>query len=162
MIYNFFVFRKKLNELKRLKEKQKVLQERYVRLLADYDNYKKDVLNRIERAKDSEKERIFRELITIVDNFERALSFSISESSEIKRGVEMIYKQLLKFLSDYGVEQFSSKGKKFDPRFHEAISVIEGEEDDIVVEEYEKGYLYKDKILRPARVVVSKRNLPTT
>jgi molecular chaperone GrpE len=80
-----------------------------------------------------------------------------SGGEEIKKGVEMIYKQLMKFLNDNGVEQISFKGKLFDPKLCEALLIKEGEVDNVVIEEFEKAYLYKGKLLKPAKVVVSKK-----
>ncbi len=146
-------------KFKKLEKNLLSTKENYIRLLADYENYKKDVQRRINEARENERERIFKEIIIIVDNFERALEYmnKYETNSELKKGIEMIYKQMMKFLIDNGVEQISFKNKIFDPRLCEVLMVKEGSKDSIVIEEFEKAYLYKGKLLKPAKVVVSKR-----
>ncbi len=146
-------------KFKKLEKNLLSTKDNYIRLLADYENYKKDVQRRVNEARENEREKIFKEIIVIVDNFERALEYinKYETNSELKRGIEMIYKQIMKFLNDNGVDQVSFKNKIFDPRLCEVIMVKEGNDDNIVLEEFEKAYLYKGKLLKPAKVVVSKR-----
>ncbi|MEO0143486.1 MAG: nucleotide exchange factor GrpE [candidate division WOR-3 bacterium] len=159
MLNNPLIWLKIRKRVKFLNNKLLQSREEYIRLLADYDNYKKDVQRRINEAKESEREKLFKEIIIIVDNFERALDYinKFEGNEELKRGIEMIYKQLMKFLNDNGIEQVSLKGKPFDPRLCEVLMVKEGEMDNYIIEEFEKAYLYKGKLLKPARVVVSKK-----
>ena len=148
-----------VKEYNQLLEKLKECREEYLRALADFDNYRKNVPRRIEEEKEREKIRIFADLIRVVDDIDRAMK--MLESSDVdeqfRKGVQMIYQQILQFLRNYGVEQFSAHGKEFDPNYHEAMMVKEGEEENRVVEEFEKGYTYKGKLLKPAKVVVSKK-----
>ncbi len=148
-----------VKEYNHLLEKLKECREEYLRALADFDNYRKNVPRRIEEEKEREKIRIFADLIRVVDDIDRAMK--MLESSDVdeqfRKGVQMIYQQILQFLRNYGVEQFSAHGKEFDPNYHEAMMVKEGEEENRVVEEFEKGYTYKGKLLKPAKVVVSKK-----
>lgn len=148
-----------VKEYNQLLEKLKECREEYLRALADFDNYRKNVPRRIEEEKEREKIRIFADLIRVVDDIDRAMK--MLESSDVdeqfRKGVHMIYQQILQFLRNYGVEQFSAHGKEFDPNYHEAMMVKEGEEENRVVEEFEKGYTYKGKLLKPAKVVVSKK-----
>jgi len=159
MIIHPLIQKKLIKKVKKLNSEVLTSKENYIKLLADYENYKKDVQRRINEARENEKERIFKEIIIIVDNFERALEYmnKFPSGEEIKKGVEMIYKQLIKFLNDNGVEQISFKGKLFDPKLCEALLIKEGEVDNVVIEEFEKAYLYKGKLLKPAKVVVSKK-----
>ena len=140
-------------------EKLRECREEYLRALADFDNYRKNVPRRIEEEKDRERVKIFSDLVRVVDDIDRAMK--MLESSDVdeqfRKGVHMIYQQILQFLRNYGVEQFSAHGKEFDPNYHEAMMVKEGEEENRVVEEFEKGYTYKGKLLKPAKVVVSKK-----
>ncbi len=140
-------------------EKLRECRDEYLRALADFDNYRKNVPRRIEEEKDRERVKIFSDLVRVVDDIDRAMK--MLESSDVdeqfRKGVQMIYQQILQFLRNYGVEQFSAHGKEFDPDYHEAMMVKEGEEDNVVVEEFEKGYTYRGRLLKPARVVVSKK-----
>ncbi len=140
-------------------EKLRECRDEYLRALADFDNYRKNVPRRIEEEKDRERVKIFSDLVRVVDDIDRAMK--MLESSDVdeqfRKGVQMIYQQILQFLRNYGVEQFSAHGKEFDPDYHEAMMVKEGEKDNVVVEEFEKGYTYRGRLLKPARVVVSKK-----
>ncbi len=159
MLQNPLILLKIRKKVKYLSSKLLSSREEYIRLLADYENYKKEVQRRINEVKEIEKEKIFKEIIIIVDNFERALEY-INRSGgneELKKGIEMIYKQIIKFLNDNGIEQISLKGKLFDPKLCEVLMVKEGDMDNYVIEEFEKAYLYKGKLLKPAKVVVSKK-----
>lgn len=159
MIFHSLLYRKLLNRFKKSNNELTDLKERYVRLLSDLENYKKTVSRKASEEKEIEKEKIFKEIILIVDNFDRALDFikKSNGNDDIKKGVEMIYKQLIGFLNNNGIEQISFKGKSFDPKLCEALVVKEGDEDNIVVEEFEKAYVYKGKVLKPAKVAVSKK-----
>lgn len=158
MFNNPLIQAKLFKKYSKLKKQLFSVKEDYIRLLADYENYKKDVQRRISEARESEREKLFKEIIGIVDNFERALEYisRYETNSELKKGIEMIYKQIMKFLNDNGVEQISFKNKVFDPKLCEVLMVQDGHEDNIVIEEFEKAYLYKGKLLKPAKVVVSK------
>jgi molecular chaperone GrpE len=150
---------------KQLEEANKKLEETQDKLLrayADFDNAKK----RLEREKDERvrfaSERLMLGLLPILDNFERALQHTESSGEEptssLKDGIGLIKKQMMNFLTQHGITRLESVGKKFDPHFHEAIGHIETYEppDDTVVEEVEAGYLYGGRLLRPAKVRVSR------
>ncbi len=149
------------NRIKELEEEVKEWKNKYLYTLADYDNLRKRKKKELEEGIRYANERFLRELLTVVDNFERAMKAMPEKGGEdvegIKKGVEMIYRQLIDFLNREGVVPFDSEGKSFDPQKHEALSVVE--DDTIppgtVVQELEKGYIYKNRILRPARVTVS-------
>ena len=145
-----------------MKKKDERLQEardRLLRVSADFDNYKKRVKKEQEDAILFGKENYLRGLLTIIDSFERTLVHS-NESIDVKtllEGVELIYKQTLSYLQDLQVVPIESLGKPFDPKFHEALSQEETEEVPHmhVLREMERGYLLKNKLLRPAKVVVA-------
>ncbi len=137
---------------------------RFLRAMADLDNYRKSVQKEIEEARTRTKESLYLDIISILDNFERAMqSFKKDNIDEhtmsIIKGIEMIYKQFHNLLEKEGVKAYSSIGERFDPRKHHAMmhKEAEGVESDQILEEYEKGYMYGDKILRPAKVIVSKK-----
>jgi len=98
------------------------------------------------------------ELIPILDNFSRALGVNEGDDpASFKKGMEMIYKSLVEVLKREGIEIYHAEGEKFDPKFHEAIAVVNKENTPAgtVVEEFAPGYKFKGKVLRPARVAVA-------
>lgn len=143
-----------------LKKEVKEYKEKYLYALADYDNLRKKTKKEKEEIIQITKEYIFLQILPLMDNFERALKaikdFSF-ENNEIVKGIDMIFKQFQLFLYNENVEGFESKGKEFDPSLHEAIEVKEDNSlpNNIIVDEFVKGYKYKDKILRPAKVSVN-------
>ncbi|MBO8130689.1 MAG: nucleotide exchange factor GrpE [Candidatus Marinimicrobia bacterium] len=133
------------------------LKDKYLRLLADYDNFRKRTEKEIFEIQEYGGEKVLREILPIVDDLERAVNSNESEES-LKKGIELIYKKLLKILKDLGVEPIESLGKEFDPDVHHALMVKETKDhlNNTVIEEFEKGYRYKDRILRHAKVVVGR------
>lgn len=131
------------------------------RLQAEFDNYRKRVTKEKSELFQYATEDLIYELLPIVDNFERAIYGAGKSGSKenFLQGVEMIYKELCSTLKKRGLEKISAVGKAFDPTQHEAIDHVETAEhpEDVVIEEVAIGYRIKDKIVRPARVKVSKR-----
>ncbi len=151
--------KEKQKENQKLTEERDELHDKYLRSLAEMDNFRKRV------TKEKEEFRIFvlgeflLELLQISDNLERALnSQSPSENdTSILSGVEMIFKQLQDLLKKYNVEEIIAQDKPFDPTFHQAISKEEDSDvsEPTVLEVYQKGFLYNNKLLRPAFVKVA-------
>lgn len=127
------------------------------RTQADFMNYKK----RVEKEKSEitvfANEKIVTEMLTIVDNFERALQ-SEKENSETAfyKGVELILKQLMDTLYKFGLQEIDALNQDFDPNFHHAVIQEEADEPDKVIDVLQKGYKLKDKVIRPSMVKVSK------
>ncbi len=148
------------NEYKSLLEKEKEITDKMLLFQADIENTKK----RMERDKISflrfSNEQIISELIPFVDDFKRAFAAAdqTREFDDLHKGVEMILKRLIDLLKDKGVTEIEAKGKLFDPAFHEALMQVESDEypDNTVIEELEKGYLLNERVLRTAKVKVSK------
>jgi len=141
-------------------EKLKEKEDRFLRLAAEFDNYKKRTARQFENMTISSVERVITPLLEVVDNFQRALE-SADENSDfesLKKGMELIYQQLQGILKREGVEEIEAVGKPFDPNLHDAMMQVESDEydDGIVVQEMMKGYRIKDKVIRHARVVVGK------
>jgi len=152
---------KKLREeLERVKKERDDYKNLYLRTLADFDNYKKKMEAEWRKTVDYSNERLILELLPVLDNFKRALEASenTEDIESLRKGVEMIYKQLMSILEKEGLKSFKTEGLKFDPRIHEAVSSVETKDvlPGIVVEELESGYFFKEKLLRPAKVSVSK------
>ena len=144
-----------------LKKETAELKDKYLRLYADFENYKRlSAKNKVELIKYSNEELI-RELLSVIDHLELALQHSanIENSSALAEGVQMTLKEIKTILEKFGLTVIEALGKPFDPVFHHAISQVESEETDenIVVSEFRKGYMLKDKVLRASLVGVSKK-----
>lgn len=148
-------------EKEELKKKTKELEEltdSYMRLQADFMNYKK----RMEKDKVSTiayaNEDLISELLPILDNFERALSSVEEEDNSFYEGMKMIYDQMIKVLTKSGLEEIEALGEKFDPNYHHAAFMEESESDEegTILEVFQKGYKLKDKVIRPSMVKVAK------
>jgi len=141
-------------------EQYSVLNDKYLRLYSDFDNYRKRTLKeKIELNKSASAEIIIR-LLPVLDDFERALkAFETSSESgqALKDGVVLIYNKFLATLNQQGLERMRAAGEKFDTDFHEAITNIPAptpEQKGKIVDEIEKGYLLNGKVIRFAKVVV--------
>lgn len=133
------------------------LLSRMQRLQADFVNYRKRSQREKEEMSLKGKIELASEILPVIDNFERALN-SADESTEFYSGVEMIYTQLLKLLSDQDIEEISAEGEEFDPEFHEAIMKVDAENEDEegkVVEVIQKGFILDERVIRPAMVKVA-------
>lgn len=141
-------------------EKKEVdYKDRFIRLSADFDNYRKRILKEKTDYIKYGNEALLKELLPILDNFERALgSSSESDAASILQGVEMIFGQFTQTLEKFGLKGETTKGHPFDPNLHEAMSNQESEdhEPNTIMEEHQKLYRYHEKLLRPALVTVSK------
>jgi len=144
-------------EIAALKEDATENHEKYLRALADLDNYKKRAIKERSDLIRYQGEQVIVDLLEVVDNFERALASDSSEKDQLKTGIEMIYKQLIDLLTKNGVKGESSVGKPFNPETHQALSQIESEgvAPGCVVSELKKTYFYKDKLIRIGQVVVA-------
>lgn len=131
------------------------LQESFVRLQADFTNYKRRTEQEKNDYLDLGVSKVINDLLPIIDNFERALE--VSDGSKFSEGVEMIYTQLKDLLERNGVKEIEALNEKFDPNFHHAVFAeeVDGVEADIVTEVLQKGYALGEKVLRPAMVKVS-------
>ncbi len=146
-------------ELESLRKEKDELYDKYLRLNAEFENFRKRMQKEAERFKELANEAIIKELLLVVDNFERALQSAEGGSTEgFVEGVKLIYKQLKDVLSRFGVEEIEAVDREFDPNLHEAIMQVDHEEkDNIVVQEVQKGYKLKGKLIRPSKVVVARK-----
>jgi molecular chaperone GrpE len=137
--------------------------DKYVRITADLDNYKKRAVRERSEAVKYANETLLEKLLPIVDNFEAALTAANNASGpgvdSLKTGVNMIYSQLKNFLTENGLEEIEAAGKPFDPNLHEAVSQIPTADvpEGNVAQQMRKGYKLRDRLLRPAMVVVAKK-----
>ena len=132
------------------------LKDRLLRTLADFDNYKKIQAREKEQFVKFANETIIIDLLPVVDNFARALA-AAKDNEEIKKGLALIKKQLEDSLKKHGVAEIEALGKTYDPNFHEAILQKEADgPENINIEEVQKGYTLRGKVIRPTMVIVSK------
>jgi molecular chaperone GrpE len=141
-------------------QKRRELEDRVLRLAAEFDNYKKRTAREFERLVNTANEKLILQLVDVLDNFERALESakSAKDFDSFHEGVELIYQHLREFLTKEGLVYIEAVGKPFDPHQHEAVLQVEDHQhpQETVVSEIQRGYMLHDKLLRPARVVVSK------
>lgn len=141
-------------------EELQIYQDKYVRLAAEFENYKKraqrDQSDSIRYANES----LLKNLLSTIDNLERAIQSGkdAGTTGPLLEGIELTHKQILETVGKLGVRQVSSAGGVFDPNIHQAVAQVESDtaEPNTVVEEFQKGYFLHDRILRPAMVTVAK------
>jgi molecular chaperone GrpE len=149
-----------LEEQVRLKDEEILKQkDTFLREKAELDNFKKRLTKEKEDFAQFANERLLKELLQIEDNLERAMEAPNATLESLKEGVEMIQKQFKDFLKNQKVEVIEAFGKPFDPNLHEVLNQQESEEheENTVIEEYSKGFTLNGRILRPAKVVISKK-----
>ncbi|MGD2114852.1 MAG: nucleotide exchange factor GrpE [Acidobacteriota bacterium] len=143
-------------DVARLEQELADLRDRSMRTLADFDNYRKRAERERQEAKRFALLEPMRDLLDVVDNLERAVA-APGSVEDLRQGVEMILRQLDELLRRYGVTPVDAEGEAFDPTVHEAVASKESDAVDeaVVDQEYQRGYLLHDRLLRPARVVVA-------
>ncbi|WP_339222741.1 nucleotide exchange factor GrpE [Paenibacillus sp. FSL W7-1332] len=146
-------------ELEKLQAEVLEHQQRTLRVQADFDNFRRRTQKEKEDLGKYASSKLITELLPVIDNFERALQASEEnpEFESFSKGVSMIFRQLESVLATEGLTAMKSVGEPFNPEYHQAIMQVESDEyeEGIVVEEVQKGYMLKDKVLRPAMVKVS-------
>jgi len=143
--------------LAELAEQKAELQDRVLRLQAEFDNFRKRTERERMEFAEYAGEQTIRALLPSLDDFERALKAAPAGADEFVRGVELIYNRLLDALKKQGLEPISTEGLQFDPHQHQAIGRVESadHEDGAIVQEFQRGYNFKGKLLRPAMVQVA-------
>ncbi len=143
--------------VEKLKEELGKMNDQYLRLYADFDNYRKRVQREIEETKEATKRALINDFLTILDNMEKALLISKDHKDSIIEGIELTMKSFKDLLKKHGVEEIDPERKQFDPDLHDALMTQESEDapKNTVLQTLQKGYLYKDKLIRPAKVIVS-------
>jgi molecular chaperone GrpE len=145
------------SDLQKLKAERDSLLDRLARMQAEFENVRRRNIKEQQDFRDYAAADAIKPLLPVLDSFERALTVK-SDAAEFRNGVELIYKQLLTALAKLSVQPIAAKGEIFDPHYHEAIEMVETSSapDHQVIEELQRGYRYKDRLLRPAMVKVAK------
>ncbi len=146
-------------ELQKLRAERDNLLDRLARLQAEFENARKRAAKENADFRDFAVADAARALLPVIDNFNLALKNADARPEDLRKGVELIHKQLQDVLQKLNVQRIPAKGEPFDPRLHEAIEMVESDEapDHHVLEELQPGYRIKDRLLRPAMVRVAKK-----
>ncbi len=149
-------------DLAKAKEEAKENNEKYVRLYAEFENFRKRAAKEKSDLSQYAQEKVVLEVLPILDDLERALSHAQGNADPkvLFQGIEMVQKQFQGVLSKFGLTPFDSLGEPFNPHVHEAVAHLESQDypPHSVVAEYRKGYKMGDKLIRPAMVAVSKES----
>ena len=151
----------KLNDEQLLTESLNNFKEKHLRLRAEFDNYIKRSEKEISRFLKYDGDNIIKSFLSISDDLSRVIDSCKNQKSkyfvDLANGIKLIQDKLKNKLKSVGVETFDSKGSKFDPELHDAMMTKESKDydDGIIIEEFEKGYKYKDKVIRHSKVVVN-------
>ncbi len=147
-------------ENRKLTEEKEEWKKRYIRLYAEFDNYRKRKEKEIEEWKKFALEDFMRDITVVLENYDRAMIQKEvnANNKNFLKGIEMIFSQLKEILYRYGLKEFSCIGTEFDPARAEAIGFVETDDTppNVVVDEARKGYMLHDKIIKPALVMVAK------
>lgn len=144
-------------EAERLRQELESLREQYLRKLADFENYRKRQDREMETFRRHAAADLVRDLLSVLDNLERAAEVPADGSDAVQQGVQLVLKQFKDLLARHGVVEIDPAGEPFDPALHEAIQREDSTtvEQNTVVQVLQKGYLLHEKLLRPALVVVA-------
>lgn len=146
-------------EIASLKAEVDAKEEQYLRLYAEFENYKRRFQNEAQTQKKYQAQKVLTDVLPALDNFERALKIEGDDESfnALKKGVEMVYDSLLKALEDNGLEKIKTEGEQFDPNFHQAVMQDDNPdfESGQITEELQAGYQLKDRVLRASMVKVN-------
>lgn len=151
----------KASGIKELTEQLTAEKDRALRLSAEFENYKKRKERELDGFKKFANETVFKQLLTVVDNLERAISSAeeTSEEASLLEGVKLTHKEIIKLFDTFNVKSVEAENQLFDPNFHQAVTQQETDEvpENTVTTVLQKGYLLHDRLIRPAMVIVSKK-----
>lgn len=146
-------------EIQMLKNKLEEADNRYLRLQADFDNFRRRIRLDTEANEKYRAQKLITDLLPALDNFERALQMEADheQTKSLLQGMEMVYRSILEAIKKEGVEAIDALNKEFDPHLHQAVMQAEDENygSNIVIQEFQKGYMLKDRVIRPSMVKVN-------
>lgn len=147
------------NELEQVKAELSEMKDKYLRLYAEFDNYRKRTLRERENLVKTAGQGTIKAILPVLDDFERAIKMADADDSteSMPDGIRLIYEKMFKSLKQLGLQAMKTKHESFDPDLHEALTKIPAPSDDLkgkIIETVEKGYYLKDKIIRHAKVVI--------
>jgi len=146
-------------EIERLQQLANDNEEKYLRLYAEFENYKRRIQNENKINKSNQAQGVLTDILPTIDNIERALQIEGDNDSfkSLQKGVQMVHESLLRALKDNGLEEIESEGQSFDPNVHQAVVQDDNPEYEsgVITQELQKGYKLKDRVLRPSMVKVN-------
>ena len=147
-------------EIEKLKEALAAEKDRSLRLQADFENFRRRTAKEKEELAAVVTQEFLKDMLPLVDNFERAMAAESKDMETFQKGVEMISSQLLTILKKHGLEPIETEGKMFDPNFHQAVMRVQNPdlEDEAIAQELQKGYIAKGRVIRPSMVQVVSNN----
>ena len=148
---------KEPSELEQLKTQIEQINDRLLRTMAEYENYRKRSQKEKEQTYNDSKAAVLAEFLPVLDNFERAANNKDASPEDYQKGIDMIFNNFAELIKKSGVEAFGEKGEEFDPNLHSAVMHVEdeNEKENVIVDVFSKGYKMGDRILRPAIVKVA-------
>jgi len=149
------------SEIQECQDQLTVEKDRVLRLSAEFENYKKRSSKELNEFKKFANETLLKQLLTVIDNMERAISSAAQDKGDLKillEGIEMTHREMLRIMGMFNVKPVEAEGQSFDPAFHQAVTQLESDDHpaNTVVTELQKGYMFHDRLIRPSMVVVSK------
>lgn len=144
-------------EIERLRGEIAQLRDKWLRAVADHENYRKRVKRDVDDATQQASIKLLESFLPTVDNLERALGVATEEDNKLVEGIRMVARDFLTALAKHGITPIPSVGRPFDPALHDALQQVDSPDHapGVVVQEFEKGYLRGERLLRPARVIVA-------
>lgn len=144
------------NEVDKLKAELAEKDDRILRQQAEFQNFRRRTQKEKEELGNIIKQDVLKSLLPIIDNFERALAAESADAESLKKGVQMVYDQMMQGLKDKGLKVIETEGQKFDPNFHQAVMRVQNPdlEDDTIAAELQKGYMVGEAVIRPSMVQV--------
>ena len=143
-------------ELEKLTAEVKEKSDKALRLQADFENFRRRTSKEKEELAAVVTQGVMKDMLPLLDNFERAMAAETTDMEAFQKGVEMIFTQFQEVLKKNGLEHIETEGKKFDPNFHQAVTRVQNDEleDDDIAQELQKGYMVKGRVIRPSMVQV--------
>lgn len=143
-------------ELDKLTAEVKEKSDKALRLQADFENFRRRTSKEKEELAAVVTQGVMKDMLPLLDNFERAMASETTDVEAFQKGVEMIFTQFQEVLKKNGLERIETEGKKFDPNFHQAVMRVQNDEleDDDIAQELQKGYMVKGRVIRPSMVQV--------
>ena len=147
------------HEYKNLEEQLKVIQDKHIRLKAEFENFRRRKADEITRLLQFEGENAIRGFLPILDDLERMIHSSDASEESLKDGVSMVESKIQKYFESLSIKPFGEKGDEMDPDIHDAMLTQTDKkmDDNSILEVFEKGYTYRDKVIRHAKVIVNKK-----
>ena len=151
-----------MDDQKGVEEQLNAQKEKVLRLSAEFENFKKRKQREIDEFKKFANETVFKQLLSVVDNLERAIDSATDavEETSLLEGVKLTHKEILKLFESFNVKVVEAENQPFDPNFHQAVTHAQNNDvpDNTVINVLQKGYVLHDRLIRPAMVVVSKKS----